>query len=77
MGVVNYYHYSVYKLLVVNLTTRFARIWRHSKKKPASACVNAVEPVNQKADVTAKKSPDATPAAGLDRIPASAASPAT
>ena len=37
MGVVNYYHYSVYKLLLVNLTTRFAHVAAFEKKKPASA----------------------------------------
>jgi len=32
MGVVNYYHYSVYKLLVVNLTIRFANAAAAEKK---------------------------------------------
>jgi len=43
MGIVNYYHYSVYKLLVVNLTIRFAHVLAF-EKKPPSGGINVVEP---------------------------------
>jgi hypothetical protein len=40
---VNYYHYSVFKLLVVNLRTRFGLLSR--RKKPASARLAPATPV--------------------------------
>jgi hypothetical protein len=77
MGGVNYYHYSVYKVLVVNLVTRFAHVTAFEKKSWLRNALTLSNRLTKKPTSPQKKSPGANPAAGLDRIPASTASPAT
>jgi len=65
-GDVNYYHYSVYKLLVVNLTTRFQKPYAAEKKTGFGHCAATLPNPASMRLVNLKKNFDSAHAAALD-----------